>query len=95
MLNSGLLGLSAILSGTPFGLAATRILFDMIGEQLHIGRGVFSLPHPLLLLALLPFTLILILPETCSPRARSPNQSGRSTASGLGIKGQRLPPTFW
>jgi len=59
--NGTVLGLSAIVLGSPLGLGTTRILFDVIGEQLHLGRGIFALPSPLLLAMLAPITLGLII----------------------------------
>ncbi|HUG34743.1 MAG TPA: FtsX-like permease family protein [Anaerolineales bacterium] len=65
--NGSLLGLIAFIVGTPLGLIVTRVLFDVLGERLHLGRGILALPNPLWLVALLPFTLLLALLGSALP----------------------------
>lgn len=59
--NGSLLGLFALLLGVPVGLIVTSILFDVLGERLHLGRGIFALPDLIRLVALVPLMLLLVL----------------------------------
>lgn len=69
--NGLVLGLGALVIGGPLGLGVTRLLFDVIGEQLHLGPGIFALPSPLRLALLVPVTFLLMLLGSVVPARRA------------------------
>jgi putative ABC transport system permease protein len=61
----------AVAVGIPFGLVATRVLFDELGRRLGVGPGLGVMPGLLPLVLLLPATLTLAIVAGLLPARRA------------------------